>query len=125
MLAVVLSVTGDAGIGYIMPTMSDSSHTAPLPPRVPTGLAGLDLILGGGLFKGGVYIVMGRPGTGKTIFGNQLAFHHLRGGGRAVYCTLLSETHGRLLAFLQTMSFVDGAAIGDAIAYVNGYSSTE
>src|SRR5262245_27663102 len=62
--------------GYTMPNMSDSPHTAPLPPRIQTGIVGLDLILGGGLFKGGVYIVMGRPGTGKTILGNQLAFHH-------------------------------------------------
>jgi len=40
-------------------------------------------------------------------------------GGRVVFATLLSETHGRLLAFLQNMAFYDAAAVGDAIAYVN------
>jgi len=105
--------------------MNEPEKTPSLPPRLTTGLAGLDLILGGGLFRGGVYIVMGRPGTGKTIFGNQLAFHHVRGGGRVAYCTLLSETHGRLLAFLQSMTFFDVAAVGEAITYMNGYSATE
>ncbi len=44
--------------------------------RVPTGIAGLDEILGGGLFRGGVYIVQGTPGSGKTIFGNQACYTH-------------------------------------------------
>jgi circadian clock protein KaiC len=105
--------------------MSDPTQAVPVPPRVPTGVAGLDAILGGGLFKGGVYIVMGKPGVGKTILGNQIAFRHVAAGGRAVYATLLSETHGRLLAFLQTMAFFDASAVGDAIAYVNGYVATE
>jgi circadian clock protein KaiC len=105
--------------------MSEVSGRAPVPPRVPTGIRGVDDVLGGGLFAGGVYIVMGMPGVGKTILGNQLAFHHARSGGRAVYVTLLSETHGRLLAFLQTMSFFDGSVLGDALRYLNGYTAVE
>jgi circadian clock protein KaiC len=108
-----------------MPSMSEPMVTASQPPRVPTGIPGLDLILRGGLFRGGVYIVMGRPGTGKTILANQIAFSHVEGGGRAVYATLLSETHGRLLAFLQNMTFYKPDAVGESIAYVNGYTSTE
>ena len=34
--------------------------------RVPSGVAGLDTILGGGFLKGGLYIIQGTPGTGKT-----------------------------------------------------------
>ena len=104
--------------------MNTASQSVP-PPRVPTGIPGLDAILGGGLFKAGVYIVMGRPGTGKTVFGNQVGFHHVASAGRVVYVTLLSETHGRLLAFLQNMSFFNGDVVGSEIAYLNGYTDTE
>jgi circadian clock protein KaiC len=96
-----------------------------VPPRVPTGITGLDEVLSGGLFRAGVYIVRGVPGVGKTILGNQLAFHHVRAGGRAIYATLLSESHGRLLAFMQTMSFFDRGAIGTKLQYLNGYGAVE
>ena len=49
--------------------------------RFKSGIAGLDRILGGGLFIGGNYLVMGPPGAGKTILGNQLCFHHIATGG--------------------------------------------
>ena len=52
--------------------------------RAPSGIAGLDRILGGGLFVEGNYPVMGPPGAGKTILGNQLCFHHIATGGRAL-----------------------------------------
>jgi len=93
--------------------------------RLPTGIPGLDEVLRGGFFQGGVYIVIGVPGVGKTILGNQLAFAHARGGGRVVYATLLSETHGRLLAFLETMSFFDAGRVGNEISYLNGYGALE
>ena len=105
--------------------MSEKSGRAPVPARVTTGIAGFDEILGGGLFAGGVYIVKGLPGAGKTILGHHFAFHHARTGGRAVYVTLLSETHGRLLAFLQTMSFFDANAVGSTLRYLNGYTAVE
>ena len=37
--------------------------------RMSTGVPGLDTVLGGGLLKGGVYMVTGPPGGGKTILG--------------------------------------------------------
>jgi circadian clock protein KaiC len=86
-----------------------------------TGVPGLELLLGGGLVTGGVYLVMGRPGVGKTTLGNQACFAHTAAGGRAVYVTLLAETHGRMLRNLQTMSFFRGEAIGTQIVYVGAY----
>lgn len=105
--------------------MDEIPEQGSVPPRVPTGVVGLDEVLSGGLFRAGVYIVRGVPGVGKTILGNQLAFNHVRGGGRAIYATLLSESHGRLLAFMQTMSFFDRAAIGASLKYLNGYAAIE
>lgn len=105
--------------------MAEVPDQGSVPSRVPTGIAGLDEVLAGGLFRAGVYIVRGVPGVGKTILGNHLAFNHVRAGGRAVYATLLSESHGRLLAFMQTMSFFDRAAIGTKLQYLNGYGAIE
>ena len=40
-------------------------------PRTPTGIAGLDEILAGGIPSGRVVLVLGGPGTGKTILCTQ------------------------------------------------------
>ena len=71
--------------------------------RVPTGIPGFDTILQGGFFRGGVYMVLGRPGAGKTILGNQICFGHVAKGGRAIFLTLLTESHGRLIAQMSTL----------------------
>jgi len=44
------------------------------PPRVPTGIEGLDAMLGGGLPQGRCVLVCGGPGSGKTIFGIQFLY---------------------------------------------------
>src|SRR5919205_2519256 len=105
--------------------MDEPREPGSIPPRFRTGIPGLDEVLCGGLFQSGVYIVRGVPGVGKTTLGNHLAFEHVRAGGRAVYATLLSESHGRLLAFLQAFSFFDAAVVGQSLQYLNGYAAIE
>jgi circadian clock protein KaiC len=90
-------------------------------PRVATGIEQLDIILRGGFLKGGSYIVSGSPGTGKTIFGNQVGFRHVASGGSTLYVSLLAESHGRMLSHISTMSFFDREAVGTSIQYVSGY----
>ena len=72
--------------------MADTSVHFPALQRVASGIAGLDRILHGGFFKGGSYLLIGPPGAGKTILGNQLCFNHVATGGRALYISLLAET---------------------------------
>lgn len=91
------------------------------PRRLSTGVAGLDVLLNGGLMRGGIYLLMGRPGTGKTTLGNQLCFTHVRAGERAGYVTLLAESQARMLGNLQSMGFFDPAPIGNSLFYVGGY----
>ncbi len=89
--------------------------------RIPSGVIGLDAVLDGGFLQGGTYIVAGMPGTGKTILGNQICFHHVAQGGRVVYVTLLAETHGRMLAHLRGMAFFSEEPLASALHYVSAY----
>jgi circadian clock protein KaiC len=89
--------------------------------RLSTGVAGLDVLLDGGLVRGGVYLIMGNPGTGKTTLGNQVAFAHVASGGRAAYVTLLAETHSRMLGNLQHFDFFRPEIVGRSLFYVGGY----
>ena len=93
--------------------------------RVETGVPGLDTILDGGLFRGGVYIVEGAPGSGKTILGNQICFHRAEGGDRTVYITLLAESHTRLISHLRRMDFFKPELVASSIYYVSAFKVLE
>jgi circadian clock protein KaiC len=93
--------------------------------RISTGIPGLDPLLEGGLLVGGVYLVEGPPGSGKTILANQLCFHHACEGRRAMYFTLLSESHAGLIAHLQRMRFFCEDPLGDAMVYFSGFKVLE
>lgn len=93
--------------------------------RVDTGVPGLDTILNGGLFKGGVYIVEGTPGSGKTILGNQMCFHRASRGDSTIYITLLAESHTRLIAHLRGMEFFRPELISSLIYYISAFKVLE
>ena len=61
------------------------------PARVSTGSAGLDDILRGGLDPSRLYLIEGRPGTGKTTIALQFLMDGAKNGERVLYITL-SET---------------------------------
>lgn len=102
-----------------------ASRKLPELERVPTGITGLDEVLRGGLVGGGAYLVAGRPGTGKTTFGNHVAHAHARMGGVAVFATVLAETHGRMLAHLRGYRFLAPELIGQRIHYVSVYDELQ
>jgi circadian clock protein KaiC len=90
--------------------------------RVKSSTPRLDFILKGGLKQGGTYAVMGPPGSGKTIFANQLCCNHIeKNGGRCVYMTLLVESHSKMVAHLNSMSFFKPEYIPDRLYYISGY----
>ncbi|WP_224247928.1 ATPase domain-containing protein [Hyalangium gracile] len=93
--------------------------------RLITGVPRLDFITKGGLLKGASYSVLGPPGSGKTVLANQIAFNHVKNGGRALYVTLLSESHARMLANLQEMTFFDASVIPERLHYISGYAELE
>lgn len=93
--------------------------------RLITRVPRLDFITKGGLLKGASYTILGPPGSGKTVLANQMAFNHIKEGGRALYVTLLTESHARMLANLEEMTFFDRSVIPEKIHYVSGYPELE
>ena len=93
--------------------------------RFTSGIQGLDAVLGGGFFVGGVYIVEGVPGAGKTILANQICFHVAKQQKRVLYVTLLAESHSRLLQHLQNLRFFDASTIPEYLTYISGFAPLE
>ncbi|MBN9684184.1 MULTISPECIES: ATPase domain-containing protein [unclassified Corallococcus] len=93
--------------------------------RLVTNVPRLDFITKGGLIQGSSYAIIGPPGSGKTVLANQIAFQHVKNGGKALYVTLLSESHGRMLENLSQMTFFDASVIPDRLQYLSGYRDLE
>jgi len=91
--------------------------------HVHTFVPGLDSVLGGGLLRGGLYVVRGAPGSGKTILGNQICFAHARRGGRSAYATLLAESHARMMLHLETLDFFDEELADNRVRYLSAYGA--
>jgi circadian clock protein KaiC len=100
----------------------ETSSAIPIFSRVTSGIAGLDTVLQGGVFEGGIYIVQGSPGAGKTILTSQICCHRAAEGGVALFVTLLAENHGRLIANLRTLSFFDEKLIPEKLSYISGFA---
>ena len=86
--------------------------------RVPSLVPGLDQVLCGGFLRGGLYLVQGLPGMGKTILANQIIYRQVAEGGRALFITVLGENHGRMLAHLRPMRFFKPSRIPDQVTYL-------
>lgn len=67
---------------------ANGSESIPSTESIPTGVAGLDEILYGGLPKHHLYLVSGDPGTGKTTIAMQFLREGLRRGEKGLYVTL-------------------------------------
>ena len=86
-------------------------------PRIRTGNPQADEILGGGFPCNSINVVMGQPGTGKTIFAEQLLFHNATGDRPLLYVTTLSEPMTKVVAYVQRFDFFDAARLGEDIQY--------
>jgi circadian clock protein KaiC len=100
-------------------------ETRPARQVEPTGVPGLDTVLGGGLARGALALVVGPAGSGKTTLGAQLAFAAARAGRRALILTALSESTGKLIAHLATLDFFDAALLGDAVQVLSLHQLVE
>ncbi|WP_244816876.1 ATPase domain-containing protein [Caballeronia sp. Lep1P3] len=108
--------------------MSQDDNLSPGPPQlaatdgnITTGVAGLDDILGGGFVEGGLYMIEGMAGAGKTILSSQIGFHRVAQGDKVLYITLIAESHTKLLSNLRALTFYDANAISGRMLFVSGY----
>jgi circadian clock protein KaiC len=87
--------------------------------RISTGLADLDLVLGGGIEPGTVIVLTGEPGTGKTILAQQICFANATSEHGALYYTTLSESNSKLVAHLRQFTFFDQDVLGPGVEYIH------
>ena len=68
------------------------------PQKAPTGIAGLDEITGGGLPHGRTTLLVGGPGSGKTIFALQFLVHGAEIGDEPGIFVAFEESSDRIVA---------------------------
>jgi circadian clock protein KaiC len=94
--------------------------------RVRSLVPGLDTILCGGFLSGGLYMIQGPPGAGKTVLANQIIHRRAAAeGSRALFITVLGESHGRMMVHLRPMRFFDESLIPDKVVYISAYQALE
>jgi len=96
----------------------DTASVGSVDARIGTGNVQMDSVLCGGFPVNSLNIIMGQPGTGKTIFAEQLVFHHAVEDDRPIlYLTTLSEPVAKVLTYLQRFTFFDEDKIGSTVVY--------
>lgn len=87
--------------------------------QIPTGVPGLDEILGGGLPEYSFNIVAGAPGCGKTTLAHQIMFANASAHNPAIYFTVLGEPAIKMLRYQQQFGFFDQSKMDGAIRFIN------
>lgn len=87
--------------------------------RVQSGNEKFDEILHGGFPANSINLIMGQPGTGKTVFAQSVVFHNSTADRPTVYLTTLSEPVSKVVTYLQLFSFFDESKIGSTIRYLD------
>ncbi len=87
--------------------------------KLPSGVPGLDEILGGGLPEFSFNILAGAPGSGKTTLAHQIMFANATPERPAIYFTVLGEPAIKMLRYQQQYAFFDHAKLNTAIRFIN------
>lgn len=86
------------------PEVVDRGKAVSCAERAPTGTAGLDAMLGGGLPRSSATVVQGATGTGKTLLGLQFLLEGARRGEPGILFTL-EETPEQLRGIAQGLGW--------------------
>ena len=87
--------------------------------KLPTGVPGLDEILGGGLPEFSFNIIAGAPGGGKTTLAHQIMFANVTPERPALYFTVLGEPAINMLRYQQQFQFFDQSKLNTSIRFIN------
>ena len=87
--------------------------------KLPTGVRGLDEILGGGIPEFSFNVIAGTPGCGKTTLASQIVFANATPNKPGLYFTVLGEPALKMLRHQQQFSFFHEAMVGHAVRFIN------
>ena len=87
--------------------------------RLPSGVPGLDPLLGGGLSEFSFNIIAGQPGSGKTTLAHQMMFSLASPERKAIFFTVLGEPALKMLRYQQQYNFFDTSKLDESIRFVN------
>ena len=79
--------------------------------RLSSGNGRLDDILNGGLPKNAITLLIGIPGSGKTILAQQFVFHNATEDGPALYLSTVTEPFDKIVRYGQSLEFFDVEAV--------------
>ncbi len=100
--------------------MAQASPGGQWPTKViPTGVPNLDRLIDGGLTQGEFVLIVGGPGTGKTVLAEQMAFHWARQGRKVLWVVTPGEPNEKFLTHVSSMQFFDNRLVGDTLQIVN------
>lgn len=85
--------------------------------RISSGNPSLDQILDGGLPANAITLLMGLPGTGKTMLAQQFVFQGATTERPALYLATASEPFEKIVRYGQELAFFDPSAVGSKIFY--------
>lgn len=87
--------------------------------QVPTGVPNLDRLIDGGLERGALVLIVGGPGTGKTVLAEQMAFHWAQERRKVLWVVTPGEPNEKFLTHVSQMGFYDARLVGDGIQIIN------
>jgi len=94
-------------------------ESKPVIRSLPSGVHGLDAVLGGGLPEYSFNLLAGGPGSGKTTLAHQIMFANATVERPALYFTVLGEPTLKMLRYQRQFSFFDSGLAGSAIQFIN------
>jgi circadian clock protein KaiC len=87
--------------------------------RLSSGQSRLDGILQGGLPANAINLIIGAPGSGKTILTEQYIFRNATLERPALYLSTVSEPFDKIIRYGQSLEFFDAKAVGTRVLYVD------
>ena len=85
--------------------------------RFSSGEPRLDAVFGGGLPANAVNMIIGLPGSGKTILAEQFMFHNASPQRPGMYLSTVSEPLEKIVRYGQGLDFFDAQAIGTSVFF--------
>lgn len=87
--------------------------------KLPSGVPGLDEVLGGGIPEFSFNLIAGGPGSGKTTLAQQIMFATASAERPALFITILGEPPLKMLRYQQQFAFFDATKISKCVRFLH------